>query len=427
MERARQRVYVASAIWFVVTFVFVICAPSSLRSTHTPFNHFAQLAHAWIHGHLDLVHGAPAYAQGNDFALFQGKTYVSFPPVPAVLLVPFVWLSGSPEGVRDGLIFVALSGVAPAMLFLALERLVEQGKSSRSVRENAAFALLFAFGTVYWFSSLQGTVWFAAHVLGAALAATYLFASLGAQNPTVAGIALGLAIGTRTTIGLSILLFAWELRSEFVQQRMPRANVLRKALFFVLPLAAIVGLLMWHNLARFGDPLEFGHRHLAIVWRDRIDTWGLFSLHYLGRNLAVAFASLPFSGTADAPFRINAHGLALWFTSPFLVWAAWPGQLGVGQRETYRALLAATLAVFGLNLLYQNTGWIQFGYRFSNDFVIFVMAMLAIRRGPLRPSFSLCAAVAVLINAFGALTFQRAGYERFYLTEPTQTVIFEPD
>jgi hypothetical protein len=37
------------------------------------------------------------------------------------------------------------------------------------------------------------------------------------------------------------------------------------------------------------------------------------------------------------------------------------------------------------------------------------------------------AAAAVVINGFGALTFQRAGFERFYYLDRTQKVLHQPD
>ena len=33
----------------------------------------------------------------------------------------------------------------------------------------------------------------------------------------------------------------------------------------------------------------------------------------------------------------------------------------------------------------------------------------------------------VAVNGFGALTFQRAGFERFYFLERTQRVLHQPD
>ena len=59
-------------------------------------------------------------------------------------------------------------------------------------------------------------------------------------------------------------------------------------------------------------------------------------------------------------------------------------------------------------LLYQNSGWLQFGYRFSNDYAVFLFAMLAIggsRFGKL--FYALRAAGASRVNTFGALTFDR--------------------
>ena len=31
----------------------------------------------------------------------------------------------------------------------------------------------------------------------------------------------------------------------------------------------------WYNRARFGDPLEFGYRYLTVLWRPRMEKWGL--------------------------------------------------------------------------------------------------------------------------------------------------------
>src|SRR5581483_7025267 len=106
----------------------------------------------------------------------------------------------------------------------------------------------------------------------------------------------------------------------------------------------------------------------------RIDKWGLFSVHYLARNLSVVLAGLPFTKVPGTPFQINAHGLALWITSPFYLWCLWPRRTG----GLFWATLVTTACVAAPDLLYQNTGWIQFGYRFSNDFAPFLIVLLAL-------------------------------------------------
>ncbi|MRG90923.1 hypothetical protein [Polyangium spumosum] len=430
-DRSR-RWLVAAAICTLVTVVFLATTPRERLATHTPYNHFALLAEAWLHGRLDLGGPPPAYTGNNDFAVWGGKHYVSFPPFPAVLLLPAVAIAGSAERVRDGQIFASLAGLAPALLYLGLDALSRAGRTGRSERENVLLALLFAFGTVYWFSAVQGTVWFAAHVVGAALAALYLFASIGAAHPLLAGFAIGLAFATRTPLGFAFPLFVYEaLRASSragAGARLRLADVdtrvlARKLALFAAPAAALLGVLLWYNAARFGDPFEFGHRLLAITWRARIEKWGLFSFHYLGRNLGVILTSLPYTGVSGAPFQINGHGLALWITTPIYAWVLWP-------RRTQPAFsaVALTAALVALpSLLYQNSGWIQFGYRFSNDFAVFLFALIALGRRRLGGWFWALAVVSVLVNAFGAITFQRAGYGRFYFIDPTQKILHQPD
>ncbi len=432
MDPARRRLLVPLALYALVTLVFFVTTAPERLAAHTPFNHFALLADAWLHGRLDLGGPPPAYTGNNDFALFQERYYISFPPFPALLIAPLVKLAGSAEKVRDGRFFLWFAGIGPALLHLSLEKLSRAGRSRFSPGENLALAGLFAFGTVYWFSSVQGTVWFAAHTVGVALASLYIYASIDAAHPILAGLALALGFATRTPLGFAFPLFLFEAyRAASVTDapaalRLGRADlralVDRLALFGV-PVALVLSVLLWHNRARFGDPFEFGHRYLAIGWRARIDRWGLFSYHYLGRNLAVIGTSLPYTGVPDAPFQINVHGLALWITSPFYAWAFWP------RRWTphFAAFALTAFCVAAPSLLYQNSGWIQFGYRFSNDFAPFLIVMIALGGRRLSAPFWALGAVSVIVNAFGALTFQRGGHEKYYFVDRTQRILHQPD
>jgi hypothetical protein len=55
------------------------------------------------------------------------------------------------------------------------------------------------------------------------------------------------------------------------------------------------------------------------------------------------------------------------------------------------------------------------------------MLMIAVGARPLGAAFWALGAFATLVNAFGAITFQRAGFERFYFVDGTQRVLHEPD
>src|SRR6185295_9728786 len=90
------------------------------------------------------------------------------------------------------------------------EKLRRTGRSERSEVENIRLALLFAFGSVYFFSAVQGTVWYAAHVVGVGLAALFVLFALDAEKPALAGAMLGCMFLTRPTTALVGIFFAIE-------------------------------------------------------------------------------------------------------------------------------------------------------------------------------------------------------------------------
>jgi hypothetical protein len=389
------------------------------------------LAHAWLQGRLDIAGDPPGT---NDWACFDTvahgpcpagrytfsgpdaeryRWYVSFPPLPAVLLLPVVAIFGI--GTLDALLWAIVAGLAPALLFIVLRFLRASGRSGRSQRDNLLVTALFAVGSIYYFVAAQGSVWFAAHVVAAAMICLYLLFSFGARRPAAAGLALGLAFLCRPATLLLVGFFVLQATAAAKKER------LRALAMFALPLAAVVSIAMWHNAARFGDPFEFGHRFLQIRWRSRIETWGLFSTHYLPRNLTVFFLSLPWIIQSNPFIRITRHGLALWFTSPNLLWGLWPKK----PDSTIVALWAAVLPTALCTLLYQNTGWVQFGYRFSLDYLPLLFVLVALSRRRFGVAFLSCAVFAILVNTFGAVTFDR--YHQFYDHDPTQQVIFQPD
>ena len=134
--------------------------------------------------------------------------YVSFPPFPAVLMVPFVavWHLNF----NDVLFSVLWAAANPVLLFLLLRRLARRGLSRRTEIDDLWLTLLFGVGSVYWFCSVLGQVWFTAHVIGVTLCLAYVWASLDAARPALAGLFLGFGFATRTPLGFMFPLFVWE-------------------------------------------------------------------------------------------------------------------------------------------------------------------------------------------------------------------------
>ncbi|MBU1538011.1 hypothetical protein KKF84_22045 [Myxococcota bacterium] len=400
-------------------------------------NHFAYQAQVWLKGRLDLPKAPP---HGNDWALVttlslkDGRTlrgsfwhsrgntafrtthgtfvtvrsdqilrrkrqwYVSFPPMPAILMVPFVAIWGTHfNDVIFTIVFASANGVLLWLLLLALGR---RGFHKRTRAEALSLSLLFLFGSVHFFSAVRGEVWFTAHILGVFFALLYLL-SLFDHRFFMAGLALGAAALCRTPFVFAALLVPFvTYRKEKVLFSM---RTLKPLLRFGIPFAFLLILAMIHNWARFDNPFEFGHYYLNIRWRGRMERYGLFSLEYLSRNLSVALTLLPRLKTTAPFIQISPHGMALWLTTPiFFALIRFRGKHPLAIPMAVVILPMALMA-----LLYQNSGFVQFGYRFSIDYSPLLILLLAFSHLRFGRLYYALLGYSVAINLFGAITFAR--------------------
>lgn len=422
---ARRRVLKIAVVVYLATTAAYAGVAGSRLLRHSADNHFVYLADSFAHGQLEMRRSPPSR---NDWAQHRGRWYVSFPPFPAFLMVPGVLVWGM--AFNDRLFTVLLAGLAPALTFVLLARLRSSGRSDRSLRDDLVLTALFSFGTVYFFCAVQGTVWFTAHVVAASLLCAYALCALDARRPLLAGAALAAGFLTRTPLLFAFPLFVAEaLRAHAADATgwkaklaaLTRPPVARALATFALPMVAAVGVAMAMNAARFGDPFEFGHRYLDIKWKARIETWGLFNYHYLARNLTCALVLLPWL-TRTAPYlKIGGHGLAIWVTTPPVLATLWPA-----RKSELAVPLWLTIAFTAIpSLLYQNSGWLQFGYRFSLDYMLFFILLLAVGARRFGRGFLLLVALSIAINLFGAITFDRVS--SLFDSDLTQRRLLQPD
>jgi hypothetical protein len=414
---------------------------------HSMYNHYVYLAEGWLHGRLALagqppnendwakvdvftlkdgrelrgtygsrtggptdrfypLHGPSVTVPETEIAARSSIRYVSFPPFPAVLMVPFVAIWGLQF---NDVLFTALwAALNPALLFLLLRELRRRGLSRRSVSDDLWLTAMFGVGSVYYFCSVIGQVWFTALIVGVTVSIGYVWASLDAERPALAGLCMGLGFATRPSWLYAVPLFLWEavrVSGGWAALKVPAGwrTLVPRLVRFAVPVAVIGAVLAWHNWARFGSPFEFGHRFLNVQWQERIGRYGLFNYHFLSRNLAAALVLLPRIMT-HAPFvKISQHGMSLLVTSPNLAYTVMPQ-----ERNHLTRPLWLTIAAFAIpGLLYQNSGYIQFGYRFSLDYMIYFMVLLAIGNRRFTRLFKALVVVAFGINLFLAITFDR--------------------
>jgi hypothetical protein len=424
----------APAILVGAAFVGVALAVYWLPGYDRFYNHFVLQAQAFLSGHAEIP--TPQFQDvlplvGSDGQL-TGYGLLPFPPLPAIVLMPFVALWGLATNERAVSVVLGALAVGLAWWMLGFLRI------SRGIR--LATTAFFGFGTVFWYAAQLGDTWFFAHVVavtclllavGVALGAdpgaddeveagpgfAWLAASIegGIRNPAsvldgrqiLAGFLFGLACTARLTIVFG---------APFFMLVGGGGTWLRRSVSAGIGAAIPVGLLLAYNLATTGHLMHPGYDylyHLEAAGYPGLHynpDWSIEDARYLPQNVAIMFGSLPALFPTHVPSSLGGGaalcadpgavrglfdlacpiamprdvGMSVILTSPayLLVIPAFTS----GRSRLVAGAFLATVAIAIVNLMHFSQGWVQFGYRFSNDFVVFALVLVATgmsRRGKL--------------------------------------------
>ncbi|MBI3181778.1 MAG: hypothetical protein HYZ28_06510 [Myxococcales bacterium] len=427
-------------VLFAVSYALLASFSSQrfLRQSEAP--HFVYQAKAWLDGRLDLdpdglpertelkpplptvIGRMPFFEDWACVRLVDGKKvrcegpvragdrfYSSFPAFPSVVMLPFVAIHG--YQLNDTSFGVLVGALAVALFYSLLRRMTSLGESQRGQAENAALALLLGFGTLFFYCAIRGEVWFSAEVMGVALTCLYVRCSIGGRQPILAGLFFSMAVLTRTPLLFAGVFFLVEAvcpgpnRLEQLRKLGEGFRPVLKKLGLFAAGAAPLGLLAAvYNQVRFGSFTEFGHRFIYFnrVNAD-IDRFGLFDFAYLKRNIEAAFLKLPDVSLNPPRLGYDPHGMSLLVTLPLIPFLFFPREK---QRLSWPLWLAvAACAVPGL--FYQNTGYMQFGFRFSLDYTPYLLLLFAVGGSSLKSRWVMAAAaLAVAVNFWGAAAFR---------------------
>jgi hypothetical protein len=350
------------------------------------------LADAFLHGRISIPIDRPwlELVPVNDGT---GAQYSPFPPVPAVVLVPFVALTQAlGVGELSSNVYCAVIGAANvALVYWLLARI------GVAFRPRQVLTIGFAFTTHWWVAGMAGVhLW--AQVLAVFFLLLALHCGIGRRWPVLAGLTLALAAGSRLPVAFSLPLF---LAFYADRWRPTRAHVL------LLAGIALPALLMaWYNVARFGSPLDFGYAYIpsgetGVVTDEPWFRYGLVSPLYIPRHLYAIFLQ-SFEWRDAVPFLAPSFtGLSLTLSAPFLFFSAAAWRVRRVQPLVPLAMLSAVLVLLP-DVMHGSWGFAQFGYRFILDALPILVLLLgwAYRE---RVSAALVAAVAlgVAVHAYG--------------------------
>jgi hypothetical protein len=365
------------------------------------------LAEAFTNGQIYLPD--PPYTK--DLSLYDGRYYVSFPPLAALLMIPKV-ASTSRFGINTVQFTIEFSGITLVLLFLILHNLREKNWITLNTPSMIWLVALFALGTAQWYMSTTGLVWHVAQILAITfLSFSILFALLLKPETTwgifrsalLAGLALGLAMLSRPHLGLAwFFLIGLVAQITAVQGRVSWRRLLLWVGASTIPMILSVVGLGWYNLVRFGSVADFGYTYMLVGpgILEPLQVYGQMHPHFIWQNLKANWFGLPYWDEECQRLAPNRKGMSIFITTPglILLYRSW-------KREIW--LVAGWLSVALISfvhLLYFNTGGLQFGYRFSLDFLVIAFCLLAAGfKDRLPKYFPYLVLYSVVINYIGVL------------------------
>jgi hypothetical protein len=397
--RALSTALMAAAVFFIALIVYRTATIWGGQLNTPSKSYFDQLAEAWLHGRLYLMNTRDTH----DLTLFQGNWYVANPPLVAILLTPVVALAGL-ENVNTVMFSVIFGAINVGLVFLILEALSDLGWSKLRTNGNLWLTLLFGFGTVHWWVSLVGKMWFLSDTCSVTFLALATLLALKKRPAPLVGLLLGLAMLARPHVGL-IWLFLLGITAQHLSDQNGRLDWRRWFTWGVLsaiPLAAAAAGLLGYNYIRFGSILDYGYanENVADFLYADLHTYGTFHPHYILRNLRVMFLGLPiWKPGCSLPVPLN-EGMSIFLTTPALIYVF----RSFRRKPWMVGAWASVLSLLVLLANYYNTGAIQFGYIYLLDFILPVMALLAYSAGERVSGWLKGLIVAsVVVNACGVL------------------------
>jgi hypothetical protein len=403
--RGGMVVWAGRALEPIVIFALVLAVYVAITPRTNPaYRHFVYIASAFLHGRVHLE-GVPGHY--HDIIKVGDRTYAPFPPVPALLILPVVAVYGeeTDQG-RVGQVVVA----AAVALFVAGLRRLGQGRATRWF---AGAAL--AFGSVLWPAAAIGTTWFFAQEVVVLAASVLVWEIAGAGSPIIVGAAIAAAWLTRLNLITAIPALA-----VILWLRHRRLGAL--ATFLGVNAAGALSYASY-NYLRFGDPLQTGYGVLSMAAfnTDTASRWGFFHLRFIPEHLYTMLIRAPELIELPPFLKPSPHGMSLLLTSPIILRLLFPvhrnasdtgvpsaSPTGTRGRVVWAAL---TLSLLLPLLPYFSIGWVQYGYRYSLDWWVFVMVLLSLALGARpRPVDYALLALSVAMNLLGVYWVRALGW-----------------
>lgn len=368
---------------------------------HNGYDSYTRQALAWREGrtYLDDDPGSIAYL---ELAIFDGKYYVSFPPVPSIVEFILTLFFGANTPNQFMLyIYTIVSCIALTLVFY----------KKHNLYLSCVLGLTASVGTNILSLVAFGGVWHEAQCLSFMLCSLAVLL-IQSDKKFYNGLALffaALAVGCRpfTVIFIPFLLF--ELYKKNIsgeKDKTLKEKIVELKIFIsylIAPVLIALGLMLY-NYVRFGSFFEFGHNYLPEFTAAEK---GQFDISYLIPNLKQAF-KLPFEFTPEFRLNINSFSANIFYVfNPIIaVFFYYNIKSIIKSLKAYDIIwFIAVMAFIFATCMHRTLGGHQFGARYFIDFIpymAFYISKKTISKKWGIPVLTLICLFAVSLNIYGA-------------------------
>lgn len=343
----------------IVLLLIILFSATKYNLNWGYWTQFSQQADSFLAGRLDIVNQL-------DTVYVNGKYYWHQQPLPSIILLPFklFWSKFDQSNMQI---------ILTILLIILLYRLIKT--KNLPLLDNLYLMVVFICGSPILGLILNPSSWYYAQLVAVTLLVGLILEMETKYRPFVMGLSVALIAATRPQALLITIAIIYKL------VKTNHKNILNNLSIFFLPVAITVFALLWFNYIRFNSIFYNAYQTNQVGgFMSSFRNLGFFSIQHLPTNFYYYFliSVNPVTDQTEAnlifPYiTYSAWGISLILIAPFFLYALKTIICKIWEIRIY-------WIVIGLNLiflmLYFAPGWVQFGPRYSADFLPLLFLLL---------------------------------------------------
>lgn len=393
-------IFLGAFIIFLLIFTFAINFTPHFQNT------FSHLAWSFLHGKTyyiteisqDLSH------EITDIIYFNGHKYWHMPPLPALILMPFILLTNNI--VSQDIFNFSLN----ILLFLIIISLAQKYFGFSKIN-SIWLAILYLFSSVYINSTLFPLAWYYAQTISTLLVFLTFYEYFGKKRYWLIGILLGLVVLTRFTAFLAIIFYCFAIFFEKTNLKLKIKNFSS----LIIPITFCLFILLGYNYLRFNNPFITGYKLTSFNQYYYFDGQGShFSLKYIPTNIYYYFLEglLPFYAEVpegETTYRLQSPyifphprgSICFFIVSPLFLLIFFINK----KNYIIKYLSINSAIILFILLIYYYNGAAAVGPRYLNDLLplIFIILLYYFQQNELNYKHKIIITCSSLLNIYTAL------------------------